>query len=85
MAGWIHCDQGACLKVYLRRLNRPKHNLSDGDREDILRTNLNHARASSLLNCKEHPEIKIVRENNPPVACGKLQDLGIGRAGLSHR
>jgi hypothetical protein len=84
MAGRIHCDNGARLKVCFRRLNCPEHNPSDSGREDVLRTNLNHAGTSDLLNREEHPKIKIVSENNPPAGCGEVEDLRIGRAGFPY-
>lgn len=56
-----------------------KHDIADGGRQYVLGADLNDTRTARPQNRQQHAEIHIVRNNDPVVCRGEIEDLRIGR------
>jgi len=75
----INGNERTGFEICFSGSNRAENGLADGRRENVLGPDLNDAGPVCPVGGKQHPEIQIVRENDPAVGRGKIEDLGIRR------
>jgi len=83
MAEGVHGDDGAGVKVWFSSPNGADHDIADGGWEDVLRPDLNDAGFVGPQSRQQCTEIQVVRENDPAVGSGEIEDLGISCAWLT--
>jgi hypothetical protein len=81
----IHSDEGAFFEMGLSGPDRTDYGFANGGREDVLGADLNDTWTLRSAGRKKHPEIQIVREDDPAAGDGKLHNLGVWRPRLTDR
>ena len=61
------------------------HSIADGGRQNVLGVDLNDTGTICLRHRQQHSEIQVVRENDPGVGRGEIEDLGISRPRWTNR
>jgi hypothetical protein len=77
MTAGFYCQQRTGCQVLPGLEESFDHGGSNGIRQQILRTNLDDARATHFAGSEQRPKIRLVSEHNEMVFCGVRHNLGV--------
>jgi hypothetical protein len=78
-------DEDACLKMSTGGRDCTDYGFSNCRGQHILGPDLNHARPTQFSCGQEHPEIKVVREDNVAMLRGVAKNLGVRCGNVANR